>query len=387
MLKMRQVEPVRGRRCVPQLQPSKVVRRLLGKVMNVSDEPTSRHERDAKLAGLHDRLISSVEAMVSRNDWTRSMEFAARFRSRSFNNTLLIWAQHSAAHERGTVPAAFPSYVAGFRHWHSLGRHVIAGQKGYMIFAPVTARFATSSPANVSSWRKLSRNERPRAGELVRQRMIGSRPAYVWDISQTDGSPIAERPLPKLLAGEAPAGLRDGLSTLVQDAGYTLRRVPDAAALGGANGQTDFAGQTVSVHTDMDAAAQVKTLGHELAHIRMHDSSFGALLNIGIREVEAESVALMIGASHGMDTSNYSIPYVSSWASSVANKTATEVVQETGERVRRAAVAILDQLQTDQVGTGEPPDFERTGPLRSLATGPNASPALQGRRLGARSLS
>jgi hypothetical protein len=355
--------------------------------MNVPDEPRLRHERDTKLAGLHDRLIASVEAMVTRNDWTRSIEFAARFRSRSFNNTLLICAQHSAAHERGSVPTAFPSYVAGFRHWHSLGRHVIAGQKGYMILAPVTARFATSSPADVSSWRKLSRNERPRAGELVRQRMIGSRPAYVWDVCQTDGSPIPERPLPKLLAGEAPTGLWEGLSTLVRDARYRLTSVPDAAAIGGANGQADFRGQTVFVRADMDPAAQVKTLGHELAHIRMHDPSLTTLSNIGIREVEAESVALMIGASHGMDTSNYSIPYVSSWASSVANKTATEVVQETGERVRRAAVAILDQLQTDQVGTGEPPDFDRTGPHQSSTIGPNASPALQGVRPGARSLS
>lgn len=354
--------------------------------MNVSDETHSRVERIEKLAELHDRLIASVEAMVSGNGWARSIEFAARFRFRSFNNALLIRAQHASAHERGSVPTDFPSYVAGFRQWNTLGRHVIAGQKGYMIFAPVTARFATSFPADASSWRKLSRDERPRAGELIRQRMIGSRPAYVWDVCQTDGPPIPERPLPKLLAGEAPAGLWDGLSTLVRDAHYTLSPATDAAMLGGANGQTDFGGHTVSVRADMDAAAQVKTLGHELAHIRMHDPSLAALSNLGIREVEAESVALMIGASHGMDTSNYSIPYVSSWASSVPDKTAIEVVQGTGERVRRAAVAILDQLRTDQVGTGEPPGFDRTGPHQSLAVVPQASSAQQGARLGARSI-
>ena len=40
----------------------------------------------------------------------------------------------------------------------------------------------------------------------------------------------------------------------------------------------------------------------------------------GIGEVEAESVALMIGAAHGMDTSGYTIPYVSTWAARVDAK-------------------------------------------------------------------
>ena len=58
----------------------------------------------------------------------------------------------------------------------------------------------------------------------------------------------------------------------------------------------------------------------------------------GIAEVEAESVALMVGAAHGLDTDDYTVPYVSSWASSVPGKSPVEVVQSTAERVRGAAV-------------------------------------------------
>ena len=356
------------------------------KVIDVSTNPPSRPNWDAKLTELHEHLTASVEALVTGDEWRQALVFAARFRIRSFNNTLLIWAQHSAAYERGLVPVPIPSYVAGFRQWQSLGRRVVAGQKGYMVLAPVTARFATSSPADVSSWRRLNRNERARAGEVIRARMVGVRPAYVWDLSQTEGPPIPERPDPMLLSGEAPKGLWDGLAALVRDSGFTLSTAADAGSLGGANGRTDFAGRTVAVRADMDAAARVKTLAHELAHIRMHEPNATTGSHRGRGEVEAESVALMVGAAHGMDTSDYTIPYVSTWATSVADKTPTEVVQETGERVRQTAVSILNQLQTAQTDVGDPLGFDRSQPTPNLPAAAPAPPDRPAERLEVRSL-
>src|SRR5690625_7009401 len=81
-----------------------------------------------------------------------------------------------------------------------------------MIFAPVTARFASATPADAASWRRLQRGEKPRAGEVARSKIIGVKPAYVWDVSQTSGNPIPERPGPVLLEGEAPDGLWEGLA-------------------------------------------------------------------------------------------------------------------------------------------------------------------------------
>ena len=79
-----------------------------------------------------------------------------------------------------------------------------------------------------------------------------------------------------------------------------------------------------------------------------------AVLHRGIGEVEAESVALMIGAAHGLDTSGYTIPYVATWATSVDGKTPVEVVQATGERVRTAAVTILKGSADDASRLGRP---------------------------------
>ena len=330
--------------------------------------------REAKLDALQQQLTASVSALVTGEDWKRALEFAARFRSRSFNNTMLIYIQHHDAFQQGHVPEPMPTYVAGFRQWLSLNRHVMKGQSGYAILAPVTARFASSTPADAESWRRLGRGEKPQFGEAVRSKLVGLKPAHVWDISQTEGDPIPETPHPSVLRGQAPEGLWDGLADQITAHGFGLRLVSNAAAIGGANGLTDYLTREVSVRMDMDDAAQVKTLAHELGHVMLHGpDNADAAMHRGIAEVEAESVALMVAAAHGLDTTSYTVPYVSSWASSVPGRSPVEVVQSTAERVRRTAVTVLDELDTAQIGDGNPPGLDREAlaarpPARSVAT-------------------
>ncbi len=221
--------------------------------------------------------------------------------------------------------------------------------------------------------------------------MVGAQPAYVWDASQTDGDPLPATPMPVLLEGEAPVGLWDGLAAQIEAAGFEVVSVPDEMAIMGANGMSDYEARTVSVRENMDPAAQVKTLAHELAHVLMHDPDDAEVRqHRGIREVEAESVALMVGAAHGMTTDGYTVPYVSTWAARADDKEPAQIVQATGERVRKAALAILDQLDTPQVGDGTPPELERgtpsAKPTRASARPvepdrPHAAPVLAGRGL------
>jgi len=319
-----------------------------------------RIAREAKLDELHEKLTEAVDQLVSGEDWANALAFAARFRSRSFNNTLLIWMQHTVAHEAGLVPNPMPTYVAGYKQWQLLGRQVEKGQPGYQILAPVTGRFASPTPSDPASWRRLNQSEKPRPGEQVRSKMVGVRPTYVWDAAQTAGDPIPAPPTPKLLQGEAPSGLRDGIIQQIEAAGFQVHGVAHAGLIFGANGVTDYAEKTVSVRENMDPAAQVKTLVHELAHVLMHGPDQGdARQHRGIGEVEAESVALMVGAGHGMDTTGYTIPYVSTWAAQVDGEEPSKIVRATGERVRRTAVKILDQLDTQMTGDGTPPGLER----------------------------
>lgn len=333
-----------------------------------------REAREARLAEISQRLEAAVERLVSGEDWVAAVAFAARFRSRSFGNTLLIFAQHQDAYEHGRVREPFPTHVAGFQQWKVLGRSVAKGQAGYMIYAPVTARFASSSPSNPESWRRLDRGEKPRPGEVIRSKMITVKPAYVWDVAQTTGdTPVPQRPHPVLLRGQAPAGLWDGLAAQVGQHGFTLTDAPDAGALGGANGVTDFLTRTVVVRADMDNAARTKTLVHELAHVVLEHGDRGqGDLHRGVGEVEAESVALMVCTAFGMDSAGYTVPYVASWSSSVDGHSPVEVVRATGERVRATALRLLDGLPEPSGGDGTPPGLSpllADRPARGRGTG------------------
>ena len=242
-----------------------------------------------------------------------------------------------------------------------------------MIFAPVTRRMVAADPAT-GPWRPLDPGHKPAPGETMRTRLVATRPAYVWDVSQTDGDPLPEPPMPQLLHGAAPHGLWDGLAAQVAQRGFTLGRAADAAAIGGANGLTNYLDATVTVRTDMDDAARVKTLAHELAHVMLHGpANTDATGHRGVAEVEAESVALMVSAAHGLDTTQYTVPYVASWAASVSVNP-VQVVTSTFDRVRQTALTILDHLDTVQVGGGDPPGLDRDTGTRIPAPGPTPEP-------------
>ena len=55
----------------------------------MATDEEARAARDARLQQLHERLTAAVDQLVSGEDWKRALEFAARFRAKSFNNTLL----------------------------------------------------------------------------------------------------------------------------------------------------------------------------------------------------------------------------------------------------------------------------------------------------------
>ncbi|TRW47413.1 ArdC-like ssDNA-binding domain-containing protein [Georgenia yuyongxinii] len=328
--------------------------------------------REAKLDEARAKLTDALSALMNGAEFQRAIEFAARFRSHSFNNTLLIWLAHSEAYEAGRVAGPTPTYVAGYRQWQSLGRHVIKGQSGYMILAPVTAKFVSGNPADPGSWRKLERGPGPAAGEAVKSRLVNVRTTYVWDVSQTEGDAIPPLPVPRLLGGQAPEGLWDGLASQVFDHGYRLFQVPDAATLGGANGLTNFTTKVVSIREDMDELARCKTLAHELGHVLQGVNEDGPS-HRGIAEVEAESVALMTLAAHGVDSSQYTVPYVAGWAHSIEGRDPLEVVASTASRVRSMAIQVLDGLDTLQIPDGAPPGLQQER-LVSQSTGATAAP-------------
>jgi hypothetical protein len=142
---------------------------------------------------------------------------------------------------------------------------------------------------------------------------------------------------------------------LVESCGFSVGTVDSAEALGGANGLTDWGSKKVLVRADMDDAAMVRSLIHEAAHVILHAGPPGQFLPRDRKEVEAESVAFVVSAVHGMDAGDYSFPYVAGWAGGDGGK----AVAATQVRVAKAVKEILAVSTAEQSAGGRVPGVDK----------------------------
>jgi hypothetical protein len=316
-----------------------------------ASRPADRAARVAeKVRQAQATLAAEVAALCSGEDWKAYLALQARLHAYSPNNVMLIALQHAEAYRAGAVATAEPGVVAGFHTWKSLGRSVDKGQHGYVVLAPCRYdRRVATDPSGAE--RRLGAREQPAPGERVEHQRVlaGFRVEHVFELSQTSGAPLPEPPRPKLLEGAAPAGLWEATTRLLEARGLSVSLVPDAPAIGGANGVTSFAQGSVSVRADMDEAARMKTLLHEAAHVLLHGEAPGRQLPRPLKEVEAESVAFVVAAAHGMSTAEYSFPYVSIWAGGDGAK----AVQATQARVGDAARVLIEASPAEHLVGGK----------------------------------
>jgi DNA primase len=273
--------------------------------------PAQIEAREAKLSASLETLATEIDKLVNSEDWKRMLETAAKFHDYSWRNCLLILRQ---------CPHA--TRVAGFKKWQEFGRRVVSGPgSGLAILAPVIVKTT----------------EEERKEDERETKVVGYRLAYVFDVSQTEGEPLPEDIRPVLLEGEAPNGAWNALVKIAKDEGWSVNRVAPEV-LGESKG--DFDGKHIRVRDDLSEAASVKTLIHEIAHGKL-----GHLKHYrderSQAEVEAESVAYVVGTDLGLDTSDYSLPYIAGWAEE--GKTA-EVLAATATRVLKTASTILDEM-------------------------------------------
>ena len=281
---------------------------------------------------------------------------------------MLIWAQ---------APRA--SYVAGYQAWLQLGRQVRKGEQGISILAPVLSR--RNQPVEQGGAGHPATPPAPvePATEPGKRRIVGVRNATIFDVSQTDPVvPGQELPLmqPALLQGDVAPQLWDALAAHINDRGFTVER----GDCRGANGVTMFEPRIVRVRDDVSTLQAVKTLAHELGHVLMHNppgTETGAGDCRGIVEVEAESVAFMVLTSQGLDTADYTFPYLANWAASADQDAMVAAVRDTGNRVIAASRDIIGRLEpAEHIDADQAADLA-TRAQQSVQTLTDAAPVVR----------
>ncbi|MCW2750386.1 MAG: uncharacterized protein JWR83_1496 [Aeromicrobium sp.] len=282
---------------------------------------------DERLTRLHEALVERVEQLVSGDDFIRFVAESARFHRYSPQNRLLIACQLV---DRGVEP---DGVTASYKTWTRVPAEgggtcqVAKGEKALWIYAPMTAtQRVIDDPTG---------DER-----VVSAGVRGFKPVPVFHQSQLDRAPaLPEPPTPELLRGDdAPARVWDAVVSELAVDGYAVGLVERASGATW-NGQTSFTSREVRVHDDLDPPQRLKTLLHEWAHATMGHENRVSESSRHIAEVEAESVAYLLCDRVGVDSQQYTVPYVSGWAGSV------EVVKATAERVLGATSKLIDTLE------------------------------------------
>lgn len=101
------------------------------------------------------------------------------------------------------------------------------------------------------------------------------------------------------------------------------------------NGFRDFTSNTIAVRPDIDGLQATKKLIHELSHALLHGTDVPPSREIA--EVEVESVAFVVLDALGLESGDYSFPYVARWANGDV-----DLVRAAAERAIACAKTILD---------------------------------------------
>lgn len=221
---------------------------------------------------------------------------STRAHRQSFRNVVLIKLQ---------MPDAVK--VTDRSGWQRQGRRVARGASGIRI---------------VASARDVDRAAGPVQGHGV---------ATVWDVSQTEGSPM---PPIETVADLRSEEVYVALARVALDAGYDVRRRPLPDEPTGAI--TDRGRRRVIVSDELDGSVAAMRLAHELAHLRMHKVSrdYGCH---GLARLEAESVAYTMLARFGVVPAHQ----MASAAATIGRNPSVRLVETLGGRVVATATRLI----------------------------------------------
>ena len=292
-------------------------------------------------------LETGVENIFTGDKYAQYLQTMSKFHRYSFNNTLLIAMQRPDA-----------TLVTGYRNWQSMGRQVKKGEKGITILAPAPIKRKREQEI-LDQNRKplLDADGKPRTEE-VEVVIPRFKPTTVFDISQTDGEPIETL---------APEELTEAVADydLFMEAITAVSPVPirfDEIA-GEAKGYYHSGDKEIVIQKGMSESQTIKTAIHETGHARLHDRDIMEKQGIEkdrlTKEVEAESVAYCVCSAFGVDTSEYSFPYIAGWSSDrdmkelkasmdIIRKTAGEMIDELSDNLQELLAEKKQLLDSEQ---------------------------------------
>ena len=276
------------------------------------------------------QLVAQAEQQILKltdsDQFKKYLNTLSKFHRYSARNIDLIYAQNPQA-----------TQVAGFKQWQkAFNRTVNRGAKAIRIAAPII--------------KKLTPAEQKRLDTTDERAIVGYRYLPIFDVAQTSGDPVLSA---KDFVKENLADHQNVTSLynafkdyLNQQTDLKVSEVP-LATLNGAKGYFQPSTNEIVIGGDeSDNALKLKTLYHEYAHSQLHGlkSAFKDRPR-AYQETQAEAVAYVAMQNIGVDTSNYSLGYVATWAKDKAViPSALSEIQQVSNKVIELSDGLTKQL-------------------------------------------
>jgi len=266
-----------------------------------------------------DELAEAVERGES-EQLKRYLEMMARFRRYSLGNVLLIgWQRPNATR------------VAGFHAWKRPGRHVMRGERGIRILAPIVRRRRRTPEDEDAD----DTDSEGKEGDAAEEEVAAFRSVCVFDVAQTEGRPLPEFARAEGDPGEYAERLKQFIASRGIDVAFSDRT-------GGAEGYS--AGGRIVLRKGLPDAAQFSVLVHELAHEMLHQDGSAKERSKTVRETEAEAVAFVVCQAVGLGARGSSTDYIHLY-----NGDRKTLMASLG-RIRATAVEIIGGITTKARG-------------------------------------
>ena len=286
----------------------------------------SREKQADQLKEITDKLEQGVADVFSSDKYKQFLDTMAKFPRYSVNNNILIMMQKPDA-----------QICQSFTGWKEMGRFVKKGEKGIKILAP--APYTIQKEQNVLDEKGspvLDHDGEP-LRETVEVKINAFKVVNTFDISQTDG-----KELPSIGVNELTGDVER--YQMMFEALRQSCPVPIAFEdiPSGAKGYYNKLEKRIALQEGMSEVQTVKTLIHEMAHQKLHDTGNGVeSQSRSSKEVEAESVAYTVCQHYGIDTSDYSFSYVAGWSEGKEMKE----LKASLDTIRRAASEMISDIE------------------------------------------
>lgn len=271
----------------------------------------SNDQKKDELKALETELKEGIKAIKNSDDFKKVLDYYSKFYRYSANNCMLILRQ---------CPDA--SYVASFKKWNDeLDRHIKKGEKAIKILAPIPKKY-------------IKETVNQETGEVTEEEInyLTFKAVPVFDVSQTDGAPLPE--IVHILSDE----VEDFSKVLNQIASVSPVPVSFEDIKTGANGYYHLVDKRIALKAGNPEAQTIKTLIHEISHAILADHQ--EKIASPIREVEAESTAYIVCKYFGLDTAEYSFPYIVGWSDSEL-----EAVEQSLEIIKNTSRDLIEAIE------------------------------------------